>query len=446
VRKGEEMLDKSLKEALSRRVMAGEIKPEMDGVGVDVFGWVHEVRDLGKLVFVLVRDVSGKCQVVFRRGEVDENTEVALDNLPSESVVYVSGVVVKQPKSRLGVEVVGKRLTVLSRAAPRLEYDTTGKVPAGLDVRLKHRILDLRREEVKSIFIIGSTVLKALRDFFHQKGFVEVRTPKIIASATEGGAELFEVKYFDRTAYLAQSPQLYKEQLTTVFEKVFEIGPYFRAEESHTGRHVSEFTSVDIEQAFADMDDVMRLLEDAVVYVVKNVIDVNGRELKSLGVELKPPRTPFPRITYEEAVEILKSMGVSISYGEDFGTPHLRALAKKFHSYYFITGFPTDIKPFYIQPSSGDPKVSESFDLMYQWLELASGGTRISDGGLLRKRLEEKGLNPASFEDHLKVFSYGMPVHAGWGLGFERLLMVLTRRTNIRETILFPRDRFRLVP
>ena len=440
------MLDKSLKDALSRRVMAGEVKPEMDGFDVDVFGWVHEVRDLGKLVFILVRDVSGICQVVFRRGEVDEATAAALNNIPNESVIHVNGVVTRQPKSKLGVEVAGRKLTVLGAAAPRLEYDPTGKVKAGLDVRLKHRILDLRRQEVKSIFLIGSTVLTALREFFHEKGFVEVRTPKIIATATEGGAELFEVKYFDRTAYLAQSPQLYKEELTTVFEKVFEIGPYFRAEESHTGRHVSEFTSVDIEQAFADMDDVMKLLEDAVAYVVKRVIDVNGRELKSLGVELKPPRTPFPRITYDESVEILSSMGVSISYGEDFGTPHLRALAKKFHSYYFITEFPTDIKPFYIQPSSKNPKVSESFDLMYQWLELASGGTRVSDGELLRRRLEEKGLNPASFEDHLKVFSYGMPVHAGWGLGFERLLMVLTRRTNIRETILFPRDRFRLVP
>ncbi|MEM2225074.1 MAG: aspartate--tRNA(Asn) ligase [Candidatus Caldarchaeum sp.] len=440
------MLEKRLKEALSRRVKTCDITPEVDEKHVNLFGWVHEVRDLGKLVFILLRDVTGVCQVVFRRDEVDESTLKALNDLPNESTVFVHGVVVKQPKSRLGVEVLGEKLEILSKAVPKLEFDPTGKVSASLDVRLRHRILDLRKPDVKNIFIIGSSVLKALRDYFTAKGFIEVRTPKIIATATEGGAELFEVKYFDRKAYLAQSPQLYKEQLTTVFERVFEIGPFFRAEESHTRRHISEFTSVDIEQAFADMDDVMQTLEEAIVHVYRHVIENNQKELNELGVALRVPKTPFTRLTYDQAVEMLKNDGIELRWGEDFGTPHLRALAKHFHGYYFITGFPTELKPFYIQPSADNPAVSESFDLMYQWLELASGGTRISDPKLLSRRLEEKGLDPASFEDHLKVFNYGMPVHAGWGLGFERLMMVLTRRTNIREVILFPRDKFRLTP
>ncbi|MEM4302813.1 MAG: aspartate--tRNA(Asn) ligase [Candidatus Caldarchaeum sp.] len=440
------MLEKRLKDALSKRSTAREVTVESDGKHVNLFGWVHEVRDLGKLVFILFRDVTGICQVVFRRDEVGESVRKALDELSNESAVYVHGVVVKQPKSRLGVEVFGEKLEILSKAVPKLDYDPTGKVSASLDVRLRHRILDLRKPEVRNIFIIASSVLKALRDLFISRGFIEVRTPKIIASATEGGAELFEVKYFDRKAYLAQSPQLYKEQLTTVFEKVFEIGPFFRAEESHTRRHISEFTSVDIEQAFADMDDVMQTLEEAIVYVYQHVIQHNQKELNELGLTLRVPKTPFTRLSYDQAVEMLRKDGVEIRWGEDFGTLHLKALAKHFHSYYFITGFPTDLKPFYIQPSSDNPAVSESFDLMYQWLELASGGTRISDPLLLRKRLAEKGLDPNSFEDHLKVFNYGMPVHAGWGLGFERLLMVLTRRTNIREVILFPRDKFRLTP
>ncbi len=440
------LLDNFLKDAIKNRVTARKISPDIDGTHVNLFGWVHEVRDLGKLVFIILRDSTGLCQIVFRRDEIDEASRNALDRLSNESVVYVNGVVVKQPKSKMGVEVVGERLQLLSRAVPKLDYDPTGKVPANLDVRLKHRILDLRREEVKNIFIIASSVLKALRDYLHSKGFIEVRTPKIIASATEGGAELFEVKYFDRRAYLAQSPQLYKEQLTTVFEKVFEIGTFFRAEESHTRRHISEFTSIDIEQAFADMYDVMQVLEEAIVYVYQYLLNHNKEELNRLGLSLKVPKTPFPRLTYDEAVEILQKNGLEFRWGEDFGTPHLKALAKHFHSYYFITGFPTETKPFYIQPSADNQEVSESFDLMYQWLELASGGTRISDASLLKDRLVKKGLDPASFEDHLRVFGYGMPVHAGWGLGLERFMMVLTRRTNIREVVLFPRDKFRLTP
>lgn len=440
------MLDPTTKKALADRVMAAEIAPELDGRRVNLFGWVHEVRDLGKLVFVVLRDVSGMCQIVFRMDELSEDARSIVRNLSNESVIAVKGVVVKQSKSKLGVEVVAESVDVLGRAVPRLEYDPTGKVYASMDVRLKHRILDLRRPVVKNVFIIGSEVLKALRDFFHERGFVEVRTPKIIGSATEGGASLFEVKYFDKTAFLAQSPQLYKEQLTTVFEKVFEIGPYFRAEESHTRRHISEFTSVDIEQAFADMNDVMQVLEEAVVYVHRRVLEKCGKLLHELGVNLRVPKTPFPRITYNEALKILKEEGEEVNWGEDFSTPQLRKLGKKFTSYYFITHFPTDIKPFYIQEAADNPAVSESFDLMFQWLELASGGTRVSDHDVLVRKLKEKGLDPAMFEDHLKVFRYGMPVHAGWGLGFERLLMVLTRRTNIRETVLFPRDRFRLTP
>jgi len=435
-----------LREELSHRTYAGDVSPELDGKIVSLFGWVHEIRDLGKLVFIILRDVTGFCQVVFRSEELEKESVEELNNLTSESVVYVRGTVTKQPRSKLGVEVKGEKLKIISKAVPRLEYDPTGKVSAGLDVRLRYRILDLRRPEVKSIFIIASSVLRALREFFHSRGFVEVRTPKIIGSATEGGAELFEVKYFDKKAYLAQSPQLYKEQLTTVFEKVFEIGPFFRAEESHTRRHISEFTSVDIEQAFADMHDVMKTLEEAIVYVYEYLIRNNQKQLSQLGVSLKVPQLPFQRISYDEAVEILRGDGVEVRWGDDFGTPQLKALAKHYRGYYFVTGFPSEIKPFYIQPNPKNPKVSESFDLMYQWLELASGGTRISDMELLRRKIVEKGLDPASFEDHIRVFGYGMPIHAGWGLGFERLMMVLTRKTNIREVILFPRDRFRLTP
>ncbi|MCS7136050.1 MAG: aspartate--tRNA(Asn) ligase [Nitrososphaerota archaeon] len=435
-----------VKKTWIRTHVARQIKPDLNAQEVHLVGWVHEIRDLGGIKFILLRDASGICQVTAKKAELSKDELSTLEELGNEDVVYVSGIVSEEPKAKLGVEVRLKKLRILSKARQPIPYDVTGKVPAGFDTRLNYRILDLRKPENKAVFKIATTALEAIREFFLKEEFVEVRTPKIIATATEGGAALFPVQYFDRTAYLAQSPQLYKEQLTTVFEKVFEIGPFFRAEESHTRRHVSEFTSVDIEMAFADMHDVMNILERLIAHIIDAVIKNNTEELSLLNVTLKPIQLPLKRFTYKEMLEELRREGRELKWGDDFGTEDNRILGKKHPYYYFITHFPTKTKPFYIQPCEEDPEVSESFDLMYQWLELASGGTRISSRSLLEKRLKEQGLNPENFKSHLAVFDYGMPVHAGWGLGFDRLMMVLTRRTNIREVILFPRDKFRLEP
>ena len=434
---------KADREKFQRTHKSAEITPAIDGQRVKLLGWVHDVRDLGGIKFILLRDISGICQITVKKKDLKEEELQKLEDLGFEDVIYVEGTVKEQPKAKLGVEVVLERIEVLARAKRPIPYDVTGKVPANIDTRLDHRILDLRKPENKAIFLIASTALEAIREYLRSEGFIEVRTPRIIATATEGGAALFEVKYFDRKAFLAQSPQLYKEELTTVFERVFEIGTFFRAEESHTRRHLSEFTSVDIEGAFMDYSDVMEVLEKMIAHVHEKVLEEREKELKILGVELDVPKTPFERFTYDE---LLKELGEELEWGEDFQTPHLRKLGEKHRGYYFITHFPTASKPFYIQPCRDRPEVSESFDLMYGWLELASGGTRISDRSLLEKRLREQGLNPDSFKEHLKVYDYGMPVHAGWGLGFERLLMVLTGRQNIREVVLFPRDRFRLIP
>ncbi|MEM2041570.1 MAG: aspartate--tRNA(Asn) ligase [Nitrososphaerota archaeon] len=429
-----------------KRIFAIDVQKQNDGLVGYLLGWVHEIRDLGSLVFIVLRDRTGTCQVSLRRDSLNQNELAELDKITKESVVRVDGIVRMEPKSRLGAELKASNLVVLSRAAESLPYDVVGKVKATMNTRLENRILDLRRPEHRAIFLIGDTVLSACREYLRSLGFVEVRTPRIIATATEGGASLFEVKYFDKTAYLAQSPQLYKEELVTVFERVFEIGPFFRAEESHTRRHISEFTSVDIEAAFLNYEGVMKILEELIVYVIEKVISERNRELKLLGVSLKVPKIPFLRISYDEALRELEDLGLKKKWGDDFTTQELRLLGSKHLGFYFITHFPTATKPFYIKPSDRDESVSESFDLMYQWLELSSGGTRISDRKLLESRIREQGLNPDAFRYHLKVYDYGMPLHAGWGLGFERLLMVLTRKTNIRETILFPRDKFRLTP
>jgi aspartyl-tRNA synthetase len=428
------------------RVYAVDVHERNDGLEGYLLGWIHEIRDLGSLVFLILRDKTGTCQVSIRRDTLSRNDLSELEKITKESVVKVSGVVKAEPKSRLGAELKASSITILSRAVEPLPYDVVGKVKATMTTRLENRILDLRRPEHRAIFLIGDTVLSACREYLRSLGFVEVRTPRIIATATEGGASLFEVKYFDKVAYLAQSPQLYKEELVTVFERVFEIGPFFRAEESHTRRHISEFTSIDIEAAFLDYEGVMNILEGLIAHVIEKVLSERERELKILNVNLKIPKRPFLRITYDEALNELESLGVKKKWGDDFTTQELRFLGSKHLGFYFITHFPTVSKPFYIKPCDNNEQVSESFDLMYQWLELSSGGTRISDRSLLESRIREMGLNPEDFRYHLKVYDYGMPLHAGWGLGFERLLMVLTRKTNIRETILFPRDKFRLTP
>jgi aspartyl-tRNA synthetase len=279
-----------------------------------------------------------------------------------------------------------------------------------------------------------------------EKGFLEVHTPRIIASATEGGAELFRVNYFDRKAYLAQSPQLYKEELVMSFEKVFEIGPFFRAEESHTRRHLSEFVSIDVEEAFADAGDVMRLLEQVIQHVCRNVVEKCQKELATLNYKVKIPEIPFKRLTYSQILEDLKGEGVKIPWGEDIPMPAFRKIGKIHPDFYFIVDWPTEAKAFYIKPRDENPAISEGFDLMWRWVELVSGGTRIASKELLMQRLKEKGLNPESFKHHLQAFDYGMPPHAGWAIGLERLTMMLTGKKNIREVTLYPRDKFRLTP
>ena len=424
-----------------------QLGPELDGREVVLLGWVRDVRDKGRICFVVLRDARGTAQITAKRGEVGEELYRRLAGLRRQFCVAVRGVVRAHQEAPGGFEIRPLEVEVLSRASHPLPIDPTGRTPAELDVRLNARVLDLVKEDVRAIFIVQHEVLRAMREFLAREGFVEVFTPKIIATATEGGAALFPVDYFGKQAFLAQSPQLYKEELTLSFERVFEIAPYFRAEESHTRRHLSEFISVDIEAAFADTEDVMDILERLIQHVIKVVKQSCRRELVLLGREdLEVPRVPFERLTYDEALELVRSEGFDLPWGEDFPTPALRALGARKPGFYFITDWPTASKPFYIKPREDRPEVCEAFDLMYGWVELASGGTRVSDKELLVKRLREQGLDPRSFEYHLRAYDYGMPPHAGWGLGLARLMMVITGKQNIREVVLFPRDKFRLVP
>ena len=296
-------------------------------------------------------------------------------------------------------------------------------------------------------------VLRSLREFFCGENFIEMNSPKIIATATEGGTELFPIVFFGREAFLAQSPQLYKEQICSVYEKVFEIGPVFRAEPHRSSRHVCELMMIDLEMAFADARDVMSTLDRLMHHVYGSVVKNSQPELEILGrTDLKVPKIPFPRVTYTECIDLLQKQDFEITWGEDLGTEACRKLGETYKGLYFIVDWPSEdedgklTKPFYIHPKAEDPKLSDAFDLMWNWLELSSGGTRVHEKDLLIERLRKQDLHPEAFDFHLKAFDYGMPPHAGAGLGLARIVMVLTGIQNIRECILYPRDIERLTP
>lgn len=424
-----------------------QITPDMNSQSVTICGWAHEIRDLGGITFLVVRDREGLVQVTLFKKTIDKNVLETVRSLSRESVVAVTGNVKKEAKAPNGYELVPTAVSVLGKADSPLPMDTTGKVDADLDTRLDVRFMDIRRPYTQSIFRIRYLILKSIRGFLDREGFVEITTPKVVATATEGGTALFPITYFEREAFLNQSPQLFKQlMMSGGLDRVFEIGPIFRAEEHDTRKHLNEATSIDIEASFLDNEDVMVILENLVSHVYKSVADEGANHLKSLGVELKVPKTPFKRITYDEAIGIARENGETIEWGDDLTTESEHSIGKTIGEHYFITDWPTKIKPFYAMPYENKPEICRAFDMMHPRMELSSGAQRVHSYELLRSRITEQGLNADGFEFYLKAFRYGMPPHAGWGLGAERLLMTMLGIENIREVVLFPRDRRRLSP
>ena len=428
---------------MQNRKYTNEITAASAGERVSVAGWVHEKRDLGGVFFLIVRDLSGFAQITLPKKKVEPELFDRVKRVPRESVVVVEGEVKSEKKAPNGYEIIPQQMDVLSEASQVLPLDTTGKVGAELDTRLDARFMDLRTERTKHIFMIRSLTLKAIRAFFDERGLIEINTPKIVSAATEGGTALFPISYFEREAFLNQSPQLYKQILmASGFDRVYEIAPIFRAEEHDTTKHLNEATSVDVELAFVSDKEVMALLEELIAFVYSKVVDYPG--LAKLKVNLEVPAIPFRRITYDEAIELLSGEGEQIEWGEDFGTSAERTLGKIIGELYFITDWPCAIKPFYAQPAAEG--ICNAFDLMHPRLELSSGSQRVHSYELLKRQIESKGLSADSFEFYLDAFRYGMPPHAGWGLGVERLLMSMLEVENIRDVVLFPRDRRRLTP
>ena len=412
---------------------------------VHVAGWVHEVRDLGKLKFLLLRDRTGLLQITIKKGKAPEQL-LAL-NFHREEVLAITGKIAHNKIAPDGVELIPEKIEVLATVEKKLPVDPSDMVPAEVEVRLDHRYLDLRRKKIQSIFSIKSTLANAFRQVLLSKQFVEIHPTCITGAATEGGTDVFPLQYFENQAFLVQSPQLYK-QLCVIggLDQVFMTVPVFRAEKHNTTSHLNEIIQMDVEMGFANHFDVMEILGDTVLHMLKKTKEERGEELKILDAEINLPKK-IPQYTYSELVDQLKEKGFPMEWGEDFSKEAEKKLAEIVgEELFFIYDWPTAVRAFYSMPDSKNEEICHAFDLVYRGLEIASGAQRIHQVDILEKQLKKRGLDPYSFEFYLNAFRLGAPPHAGWSIGLERLTMKVCNLPNIREAMLFPRDRTRLHP
>ncbi|MBI3622691.1 aspartate--tRNA(Asn) ligase [Candidatus Pacearchaeota archaeon] len=427
-----------------RTIYSNEISPSLDGKEVIVMGWVSSVRDHGNLIFMMITDKNGDIQITAKKGTCNEELRQEIVKLKEQSSVAIKGTIKPSNKAPHGAEIAPLEMKIFSQAEKIAPFTSQAKTVANIDTRLEIRAVDLRRNILQHVFKARSLVLKSIREYLYEKEFVEVNTPKMIATATEGGAALFPIFYYNKEAFLAQSPQLYKEQLTMSFEKVFEIAPIFRAEPSRTNRHLSEAISIDLEEAFADYNDVMKHIENIVKRVVLTVKDYNEKLNSDVKFQIPEISDSIPQYTYSELIEKMQKAGINTEWGDDLYASNLKKL--NITGFYFIKDWPLGPKPFYVKAKADDSKLSESFDFMYGDLELSSGSTRIEKRSDLEERMKNKGFKLDPFDYHLRVFDYGVPPHAGCGIGLERLMMALTGTENIRDVTFYPRDVDRLTP
>ncbi|MGI5964608.1 MAG: aspartate--tRNA(Asn) ligase [Candidatus Methanomethylophilaceae archaeon] len=418
---------------------------------VTVSGWVQDVRNLGGISFLILRDRFGTVQITMPKKKTEPGLFAMLTTVSRESAVRITGDVKESSQTESGIEIIPTSAEIISEAETPLPLGVIDKVNAEIDTRLNHRFMDLRKPEVRAVFELKSLMYRIITEVCCEYGFTQVATPKINSSGAEGGATLFKVDYFGREAYLAQSPQLYKQMLmSSGLDRVFEISPAFRAEHSNTNRHVTEFVSFDGEISWIDsQEDVMNMLETIINRVLSGISERGKKQLSVLGKTVNVPAVPYPRITYSECLDIVRKNGLALKDGDDLGTEGEKIIgdymSSKGYELYFICEYPEEAKPFYIMEKDGTP-FSYSFDLDYKGQEISSGGQREHRIGRLTERMEKKGLDPKDFEFYLEAFRFGMPPHGGWGIGTERLLTKMLDLPNIREAILFPRDPARLSP
>ena len=422
-------------------------RPEAVGREYRVRGWVYRHRVHGEKIFIVLRDPSGIIQCVLDCGRLPGEVCEKAEELGLESSIEVAGVVRREPRAPGGYElhVTGLRVYGLSRNFPI-------KGGEGVDYLLDHRHLWIRSRKLTAVMKIKHTVLAAAREFLAANDWWEVTPPILTAAAVEGGATLFPVKYFDKTAYLSQSAQLYLEALIYSLGKVWSLTTSFRAEKSRTRRHLAEYWHLELEAAWYTMEDMMRVAEEMIAYIVEAVLDRNREELRLLRRDpekLRPALdTPYPRIRYDKAIEILREKGVDIEWGMDLGADEERVLAMEFDKPFYITHFPREIKAFYMKRSGDDPRTVKGFDMLAPegYGEIIGGSEREESLELLLERIREEGYDPRNYEWYLDLRRYGSVPHSGFGLGVERLVMWIAGLDHIRDATPFPRFRGRIYP
>ena len=433
------------------RTYTDKVTADHDGEAVAVSGWAHEIRDLGGITFVILRDRKGKIQLTFKEDEDEELFENA-QNIGKEDVIWAKGIVQANDQAPDDRELHPEELKIIGEAESPLPMDISSEVESEMSTRLDNRFMDLRRPEKHAIFSLRSHLLDAMENWFDENEYINIQTPNIAKMGAEGGAELFPVVYYGEEAFLSQSPQLYKQMLMAAgFDKVYETGTAFRAEEFATSRHLSEISMFDVELAFIDsQEDVMDVLEDSLRHTLEEVEKKAASELETLGVDLEVPEDDFPRISFEKAREILKEEYDHVPEDEgDLDTKGEKLLGEHFeeqgHPAFFVIGYPGE-KFYYMEARDGDKYGSRRFDLIYKGLELASGGQREHDMDRLMNAIEEEEIDPEDISFYLESFKFGMPPHGGYGLGIDRLVKQVADLDNVKEAILFPRTPERLTP
>ena len=410
-------------------------------------GWAEEIRNLGGIKFIKLHTPSRDLQITLPKKKVSPELFSKVDKITRQSALTVIGDLKENKEAPGGEEIIPTEIEIINLAETPLPLEPSEKTPAELETRLDWRFLDLRTEKSLAIFKIQNEILRSFREYLIANDFFEIQPPCVIASASEGGADLFKIPYFEKEAYLAQSPQLYKQMCAISLGRVFMTTPVWRAEKFNKPTHLNEIRQLDIEMAFIKSEeDAMEVLENVFVHILKSVQKNCKKQLETIERKLEIPNLPLKRVTYTEAIEGLKKIGEKIDWGNDFSKLQEEKLSKIFGNTFFMKDWPTVAKAFYTMPNEKNDKICRAFDLIHNGLEIASGTQRIHIPDLLIKQIKRSGMKAEDFKYYIDCFRYGAPPHAGWSFGLERITMTITGMKNIRECCMFPRDRNRLTP
>lgn len=410
-----------------------------EGKEIIIAGWVHSIREMDVLLFATIRDNSGKIQVKFAAKPKEK--------IEKEAAVQIIGTVKKDARAPNGIEIEASSIRILGDVYSTPIFYPSQKEEPALAIRLDHRSLDLRRDKIKAIFNMRASLESAFREAVLAFNFIEINPACIVGAATEGGAQLFKIDYFDKPAFLAQSPQFYK-QLAVIggMERVFMTTPVFRAEKHEGPLHINEIHQMDIEMAFANDEDAISLLSEVILYMLKYVGKHNESDFKSLGIEFTAPKEAAI-YKYSDIIEMLCANGEKIRFGDDFSKEQEAKICEiTKHELVIVKDYATAIRAFYSMPYESNPKICRAYDLIYRGMEITSGAQRIHNPELLEKQIIARGMELSSFASYLEAFKFGAPPHAGWSMGLDRITMAVCKLNNIREAIMFPRDKQRVKP